>query len=170
MVGRLMFRINMRKKIQLLLSQTSLILATFLLFVNFLVVMYGVMMRYVAHGAPMWTDELARYTMIGTAFLAAGVVWHTGEHMRVSLAERFLPQGMSRWVVFYQWLIALLISGIGTWLSIRYTSSVFLFQAQGLGVSRTIPMSTMPIGFALLTFTILVRGPIPLRQATGEAS
>ena len=158
----------MKSKLLAGVTHLSLTLAAIIMVINVSVVMYGVTTRYLVGGAPIWTDELARYTMIATAMLAAGGVWTLGEHMRVSLAERFLPAHQARWVILYQWLLALVLAAGGTWVSYRYALSVSMFRAQGLGISRTIPLLSMPIGFALFTLVLLLRGPQPLPRQTGE--
>lgn len=149
------------------IANLSIIAATLILASNVCVVMYGVITRYLIGGAPIWTDELARYTMIATAMFAMAGVWIRGEHMRVSLAERFLPAHLARLVILYQWLLALVLAALGAWLGWRYAQSVAMFRSQGLGISRSIPILSMPIGFALLTLTILLRGPKALPQQNG---
>lgn len=156
------------EKLRKYLATTSIILASLLLVVNVCVVMYGVIARYVAGGAPIWTDELARFSMIATAMLGAGGVWLLGEHMRVSLAERFLSPDKAVWVVRYQWLLTLCLAAFGTWMTWRYAWSVSMFRSQGLGVSRTIPLLSMPAGFALFTLSVLLYGPKPLPRQVGE--
>ncbi|MDO5091789.1 MAG: TRAP transporter small permease [Cardiobacteriaceae bacterium] len=151
-----------------LVTTVSIAVAALLLVVNVGVVMYGVVTRYVVGGAPIWTDELARYTMIAAAMLAMGGVWLLGEHMRVSLAERFLPARLARVVVFYQWLLTLAIAVFGCWLTWCYAWSVSMFRSQGLGISRSIPMLAMPVGFAFFAVAVLLRGPRALPQQTGE--
>ena len=155
------------KKILELISCISIRSATLLLVLNVCVVMYGVITRYIVGGAPIWTDELARYTMIATAMFAMAGVWVQGEHMRVSLAERFLPAHLARMVILYQWLLALILSVAGAWLSWHYAQSVSMFRSQGLGISRSILMLSMPAGFALLAVAVLLRGPKALPQQTG---
>lgn len=150
------------------LSALSLQVGAGLLLINVVVVMYGVITRYLIGGAPIWTDELSRYSIIATAMLAAAGVWHNGEHMRVALAERFLPELAVRLVVWYQWILALCMAVCGVFLTARYAISVSMFTSQGLGISRTIPLMSMPIGFALLGLTILLRGPHPLPLQHGE--
>lgn len=150
------------------IANLSIIAATLILAGNVCVVMYGVITRYLIGGAPIWTDELARYTMIATAMFAMAGVWIRGEHMRVSLAERFLPAHLARLVILYQWLLALVLAALGAWLGWRYAQSVAMFRSQGLGISRSIPILSMPIGFALLTLTILLRGPKALPQQNGD--
>lgn len=150
------------------ISRISVWLGASLLIVNFLVVMYGVITRYWLGGAPIWTDELARFTLVAAAMLAGAGVWASGEHMRVSLAERFLPTHWARWVILYQWGLCLFLCLAGLWISARYAFSVSLFRSQGLGISRTIPMLSMPAGFFLLSLMLIVRGPRPLPQQQGD--
>jgi TRAP-type C4-dicarboxylate transport system permease small subunit len=142
--------------------------ATLMLLLNVVVVMYGISTRYLFGGAPIWTDELARYAMIATAMLGMSGVWLRGEHMRVSLAERFLSPRKARLIVLYQWLLGVIIALIGAWFCVRYALSVSMFRSQALGISRSIPIFSMPIGFALLALGLLLRGPKPIPQQIGD--
>lgn len=158
----------MWKALSAKLCSLSLQIGAFLLLINVVVVMYGVVTRYVIGGAPIWTDELSRYSIIATAMLAAAGVWHCGGHMRVALAERFLPKKMAQMAICYQWLLSLCIAACGVYLTARYALSVSMFTSQGLGISRTVPLLSMPIGFALLALTLLLRGPRPIPQQLGD--
>ncbi|WP_432785534.1 hypothetical protein AAEX37_02340 [Oligella sp. MSHR50489EDL] len=147
----------------------SIGIATLMAILNVTVVLYGVAMRYLFGGAPIWTDELARYAMIATAMLGMSGVWLRGEHMRISLAERFLPASKARLVVHYQWFLGVLIALFGAWFCLRYALSVSMFRSQALGISRMIPMLSMPIGFALLALALLLRGPKPIPRQLGDS-
>ncbi len=74
----------------------SLTVAAALLLTNLGAILYGVFMRYFVGGAPIWTDELSRFLIIGTVMIAAGAVWIEGSHMRVALIERLLPRPLAR--------------------------------------------------------------------------
>lgn len=148
----------------------SLWLASALLLASVLAILYGVSMRYVMGGAPIWMDELARFLIIATVMLALGAVWVEGAHMRVAIIERLLPAGLTRVVVFYQWLLTLVLAVGATWFSLRYAQSTTMFTTMGLGISRSIPLMALPIGFALLTWHALWYGPVPLKTEFGEAS
>ena len=145
-----------------LVQRLSLWLASAMLAIDLLAILYGVFTRYVAGGAPIWTDELARYLIIGAVMLAMGTVWIEGGHMRVALIERRLPRALGRLLSWYQWLLTLAIAFVGAWISYRYAQSVSMFTSQGLGISRTVPVMAMPIGFALLALLALCHGPRPL--------
>lgn len=148
----------------------SIIVAATLLFTNLAIILYGVFMRYFVGGAPIWTDELSRFLIIGTVMIAAGVVWVEGGHMRVALVERLLPTPLVRLLNFYQWLLTLSIAIGGAWVSYRYALSVGMFTTSGLGISRTIPMMSVPIGFALLAWHVLWHGPAPLPVLTDQGA
>lgn len=146
----------------------SIIVASILLFTNLAIILYGVFMRYFVGGAPIWTDELSRFLIIGTVMVAAGAVWVEGSHMRVALIERLLPTPLVRVLNLYQWLLTLGIAVGGAWVSYRYALSVGMFTTSGLGISRTIPLMSVPIGFALLAWHVLWHGPAPLPVLTDQ--
>lgn len=145
-----------------LTRRVALTLASSLLLVDLLAMLYGVFMRYLAGGAPIWTDELARFLIIGSVLLAVGAVWIEGGHMRVALIERLLAPRLCRLLNLYQWLLTLGLAVGGAILSYRYAQSVSMFTSQGLGISRTVPVMSLPIGFALLAWQALWHGPAPL--------
>ncbi|QEW07920.1 TRAP transporter small permease [Nitrincola iocasae] len=138
---------------------TTLMLASALLLTNILVILYAVMLRYLVGGAPIWTDEAARFLVIGCTFLAAGAVWVEGGHMRIALLETSLPTRLSQALVLYQWLLTLTLAVVAAVFSYRYAQSVGMFQTPGLGISRTWPLLSMPIGFGLLALQVLLHGP-----------
>lgn len=141
----------------------TLSLAGLALGINVGAILYGVLMRYAAGGAPIWTDELSRYLIITTVMLAAGAVWVEGGHMRVGLLERLLPTPLARLLNVYQWLLTLVIAVGGAWVSYRYALSVGIFKTSGLGVSRSLPLQALTVGFALLAWHVLLYGPAPLK-------
>ena len=160
---------SLRHRVLAISRPLSLIAAASLLLINLSAILFGVFMRYFAGGAPIWTDELSRFLIIGTVMLAAGAVWVEGGHMRVALIERLLPPFLSRLLNIYQWLLTLCLALGGAWFSYRYANSVSMFTTSGLGISRTVPLMALPIGFALLAWHVLWYGPAPLPVATEES-
>ncbi|MGP9807768.1 TRAP transporter small permease [Halomonas sp. AOP12-C2-37] len=155
---------SLRHRLLAISRPATLTLAGALLSVNVFAILYGVVMRYVVGGAPIWTDELSRFLIIATVMLAAGAVWSEGGHMRVGLLERLLPAPVARLLHVYQWLLTLLIALGGAVISYRYALSVSMFTSSGLGISRSIPLLSLPLGFALLAWHALLYGPAPLKN------
>ena len=161
---------SLRSRVLAVSRPVSLTLAGTLLLIDLTVILYGVFMRYLAGGAPIWTDELARFLIIGSVMLAAGAVWVEGGHMRVALIERLLPRPLSRLLNLYQWLLTLALAVAGTLVSYRYAQSVGMFTTSGLGISRSVPLMSLPLGFALLAWHALWYGPAPLRTVEEDAA
>lgn len=147
-----------------LLGRVTTGLGGLALLITLVDILYGVITRYVVGQAPIWSDELARYCLIASALLIAGNVWVRGEHMRVALLERRLGATARRVLLAYQWLLTLALALAMAWWSWHYALSVGYFTSQGLGISRTIPMMAMPLGFGLLALQVLIHGPRPLPQ------
>lgn len=141
------------------IKTTTLMLASALLLSNILVILYAVMLRYLVGGAPIWTDEATRFLVIGCTLLAAGAVWVEGGHMRIALLETQLPTRLSQILVLYQWLLTLTLTVVAAVFSYRYAQSVGMFRTPGLGISRTWPLLSMPIGFGLMAVQVLLHGP-----------
>ena len=64
-----------------------------------LILLAGVISRYVFHNPLVWSDELASILFLWLAMLGAVVAFRRGEHMRMStLVARARP----RWRVFFE--------------------------------------------------------------------
>lgn len=133
-----------------------------------LFILYGVGSRYFLGSSPIWFDELARYVIIGAAMIGIGAVWVNGAHMRVSVLETHVPEGLRKVIILYQWLLTLALAGAMTWFSYKYVGQVGFFTTPGLQVSRSLPVALLPIGFGLLFLLALMNGPKALPQATVE--
>ncbi|ONF42286.1 hypothetical protein BTO32_16530 [Marinobacter lutaoensis] len=142
------------------LSQGLLVLASAMLVVNLLVLLYGVSARYLFNFSPIWMDEGARYLVIGSVMLCAGTVYLDDEHMRVAIMQRFFKGRWGLLVSFYHWLVVLLLSAFITWISARYALSISRFMTPGLGISKSIPLFSLPMGFGALCLLTLLRGPV----------
>ncbi len=134
-------------------------LATLLLLLDLVLLIYGVFARYLLGSSPIWMDELARYLIIGAVMLALGAVWMEGGHMRVNLLEQRLPPRLAQALRLYQWLLALAFFAFAAWVSTRYALNAGRFRSLGLGISRTWPLLSLPLGFGLLTLMLLLQGP-----------
>ncbi|MFP3976465.1 TRAP transporter small permease [uncultured Marinobacter sp.] len=154
---------KLRYRLLAISCPSTLTLAGALLSLNVAAILFGVFARYIAGGAPIWTDELSRFLIIGTVMLGAGAVWAEGGHMRVGLLEKLLPAPIARVLVVYQWLLTLFVALGAAWASYRYALSVNMFTTSGLGISRTIPLMSLPLGFLLLAWHVLLYGPAPLK-------
>jgi TRAP-type C4-dicarboxylate transport system permease small subunit len=63
-----------------------------------LTVFYQFFTRYVLNDSASWTEEIARYLLIGTVFVGASIGVARNNHIQVDLLYRWMPTGLGRWM------------------------------------------------------------------------
>jgi TRAP-type C4-dicarboxylate transport system permease small subunit len=58
-------------------------------------VFYQFFTRYVLNNSASWTEEIARYLLIGMVFVGAGIAVVKNNHIQVDLLYRYLPRSVS---------------------------------------------------------------------------
>lgn len=53
--------------------------------------------RYFLNNSASWTEEIARYLLIGTVFVGASIGVAKNNHIQVDLLYRYLPAGLALW-------------------------------------------------------------------------
>ncbi len=91
-----------------------------------LVIFYQFLTRYVMNDSASWTEEIARYLLIGVAFVGAAMNVRKNNHIHVDFLYRFLPRWAGRplsmavdvariaFFAYCVWLTWLLIGKIGS--------------------------------------------------------
>ncbi|WP_114785660.1 TRAP transporter small permease subunit [Vibrio tetraodonis] len=126
------------------------------LFFNIVILIVGVFSRHVFNSSPIWVDEAMRYILIGSVMLMSGVLINTNEHMRISILDKFTKSNLSFTISLYRHLMTIFVSIFIMYSSFRYATSITSFNTIGLGVSKSIPLYLLPIGFFLsLCFLLL---------------
>ncbi|MEM5528975.1 TRAP transporter small permease [Gammaproteobacteria bacterium AS21] len=160
----------MRKTLIDQFCKLLLAVATLSFIINVSVLIYGIFSRYFIGHSPIWMDELSRYLVIGMVLLVIAPAWLHNKHMRVDFIDAMLPTPALNLLKFYIWILTVAISGYIAWYSYQYALSVSRFTTIGLGISKTIPIMALPVGFACLFFVALLSGPNLKRNTTTTAS
>jgi TRAP-type C4-dicarboxylate transport system permease small subunit len=61
-------------------------------------VLYQFVTRYVMNDSAAWTEEVARYMLIGVVFIGAAIGVHKNNHIQVDFFYRHMPAAMGRWL------------------------------------------------------------------------
>ena len=73
-------------------------LAVALFWVLGLIVFYQFFTRYALNDSAAWTEEIARYFLIGTVFIGAAMGVRKNNHIQVDFFYRVLPHRLMRWM------------------------------------------------------------------------
>jgi TRAP-type C4-dicarboxylate transport system permease small subunit len=90
--------------------------------------------RYVLNDSASWTEEIARYLLVGTVFVGAGIGVAKNNHIQVDLLYRYLPAGLSR--------------GLSTavdLMRLAFFAAMSVFTAQMMGKLQGMQMSVVDL-------------------------
>lgn len=141
---------DLSKKISNFIKHLSLWLAGVFLFINVLDILVSVFFRYFLKSSLVWTEEVARYTLIYAVMLSAPAALSYGEHVNITVIVDRLPGPVARLV---KWIKNILVIGIlvlMTYLGVKYTGGAWRFKTLALGIPKAIPLMSIPIGMGLL--------------------
>jgi tripartite ATP-independent transporter DctM subunit len=131
--------------------------AAVLVTAEIIVLLTGVIARYVLHSALTWTDELASLLFLWLAMLGAVIASQRGEHMRLTAVQAALPP---RWQTRADALAAaaialfLLIVVPSAW---DYAADEWFIETPALGLHNTLRAAAIPAGGILMAITALAR-------------
>lgn len=155
------------------LAQITGAISATLLFAMFGVVILGVVFRYVIQSPLQWTEELSRFLMLWTGFMALNVAMFHRQHLAIDTLVAQLPERVSRIlgyicdILIAYFLVVLIDKGYSmTTRTMMQASSMnfsmfWIYMAVPLGALLTLIQHLLQIGCKLIEPS--VRSP-----ATGE--
>lgn len=130
--------------------------------------------RYVIPGLRLdWTFEVTIFTAIWATFLAGARMAGTGEHVRVDVLVRLLPPAGQMWLS-----VLAGVFGIATALFLVWSGWIVVVEAQRWNERTTSTLQlplwiyylSLPVGFGLLAFHLVVRTAGVLRGTVVDAT
>ncbi|MFZ5816615.1 MAG: TRAP transporter small permease [Bacillota bacterium] len=119
-----------------------------LLGVMFLLVFTNVVTRYLFGFSMNWAEEAARYLMIGTAFLGAGLAMREGKHVAIEIVQSWLPRPVQRALRALVGLIILAFMSVLMVLGYQYTQFGMGQETAALQIPAGAVYLVIPIGAA----------------------
>ena len=122
-----------------------------------LILLAGVISRYLFHNPLVWSDELASILFLWLAMLGAVVAFRRGEHMRMSTLVASAPP---RWRTFFEaFAVAVAIAFLALILhsSIEYAVDEAAVVTPAMEIPNIWRASAIPIGCALMLIFALLR-------------
>lgn len=133
-----------------LLEKFSLGLAGLIFMVTVSNVIFSVFTRYLFRTSYIWTDELARYTLIYFVMIASNAALKNGDHMTIDIAHKFFPDLLN---TIFKWLRRAICITVYFFLTVKgfeIAWSAWNTTTLGLNIPRAIPLLSIPIGMSLM--------------------
>ena len=135
-------------------------LALLFFFALGLTVFYQFITRYVFNDSAAWTEEVARYLLIGTVFTGAVMGVAKNNHIQVDFFYRFMPPGLSRSLSLCTDVLRigfLASASVLTWMLMQKMGS---YQMTVVNLPMNLVYGVVLLAFVMMT----VRAVMVLRQ------
>jgi TRAP-type C4-dicarboxylate transport system permease small subunit len=119
-----------------------------------LIVIYGVVLRYVFNNAPPYVEQAALLLVISVAMFGAAAGVHDAGHIGLDSVAKLLPLPAQRWVSVIVHLLVLLFAVVLLWGSVQMGLSTRHDTIPTLGISeayRYLPMVISGVLIALFS-------------------
>jgi len=117
-----------------------------------LVIFYQFFTRYALNDSASWTEEIARYLLIGTAFVGAAVNVRKNNHIQVDFLYRLVPPGVTRPLSTLVDAIRILFFGYCVWLTIALIQKIGSSRMAIVDWPIGILYGVVALGFVLMTW------------------
>jgi TRAP-type transport system small permease protein len=107
--------------------------------------------RYVLNDSASWTEEIARYLLIGTVFVGAAIGVAKNNHIQVDLLYRYLPAGLSRWMSRAVDVVRMAFFAAMTVLTVMMMRKMGNYQMTIIDLPMNIVYGVCLFGFAAMT-------------------
>jgi TRAP-type transport system small permease protein len=114
-------------------------------------VFYQFFTRYVLNNSAAWTEEIARYLLIGTVFVGASIGVAKNNHIQVDLLYRYLPARPCRWMANAVDVIRIAFYAAMTVFTVQMMLKMGNYQMTIIDLPMNIVYGVCLFGFAAMT-------------------
>jgi len=135
--------------------RVSEVLATALLALTLLTVLYAILARYLPIGRAGWTGEVARYLMIWFVYFSVPIAYRRGQHVGLTAVRDRLPV-TARNIVELVVHSGVLFAGVFlTWQGLIYLPKLMRQRSASLGIPMAYPYAAVLVGAILLVVQVV---------------
>jgi TRAP-type C4-dicarboxylate transport system permease small subunit len=144
------------KRLAETLHRIPIIIGTALMLCICIVVSANVVARYVFNYGLIWSDEIARFSLIWITFLGTAVLVRQGQHIAIDVFESKMSAGMKRFSYYLTQIIVMAVAIILIWQGTIQVGRQFGQISPGIQVRVGLVYTVIPLtGYYLLAYSII---------------
>jgi tripartite ATP-independent transporter DctM subunit len=132
-------------------------IAAALLLLEILILLAGVIWRYLLHHPLVWSDELASILFLWLSMLGAVIALHRGEHMRMTGLVPYVSPKLWEFLEAFAVMAPLALLLLILYPAFDYAGDELPIVTPALEISNTWRAAALPAGIALMAFTAAIR-------------
>jgi len=114
-------------------------------------VFYQFFTRYVLNNSASWTEEIARYLLIGTVFVGAAIGVAKNNHIQVDLLYRYLPAAVGRAMALLVDVLRIMFLGTMVVLTAQMMQKMENYKMTIIDLPMNLLYGVCLFGFAMMT-------------------
>jgi len=114
-------------------------------------VFYQFFTRYVLNNSASWTEEIARYLLIGTVFVGAAIGVAKNNHIQVDLLYRYLPAAVGRAMALLVDVLRIAFLGTMVVLTAQMMQKMENYKMTIIDLPMNLLYGVCLFGFAMMT-------------------
>jgi TRAP-type C4-dicarboxylate transport system permease small subunit len=107
--------------------------------------------RYALNNSASWTEEIARYLLIGVVFVGASIGVAKNNHIQVDLLYRYLPAFVARAMAVAVDLLRVVFFGAMTWFTLQMMQKMDSYKMTIIDLPMNIVYGVVLFGLAAMT-------------------
>lgn len=121
------------------------------------ILLAGVISRYILHSPIGWTDELASVLFLWIGMLGSAIAFYRSEHMRLTFVLDRMTPGARALAECFGLVVALTFLLLLIVPSFRFTLHEHIITTPALGLPNSLRVASVPVGFMLMILIALSR-------------
>ena len=118
-------------------------------------VFYQFFTRYVLNNSASWTEEIARYLLIGTVFVGAAIGVAKNNHIQVDLLYRYLPRAVGRAMALVVDVLRIAFFGAMSVLTVQMMQKMESYKMTIIDLPMNLLYGVCLFGFVMMTLRSL---------------
>lgn len=119
-------------------------------------ILMGVFFRYFLHSSVIWTEEVARFSLVWLVMLGACAAFLHGDHMAIDFIINRMNPSVQKVVALGRLIVSFLVLALMIFLGLNNAINMWNMQTMALNIPKTIPLLSLPAGFLLLLAAIVL--------------
>ncbi len=115
-------------------------------------IFYQFFTRYALNDSASWTEEIARYLLIATAFVGGAINVRKNNHIHVDFFYRILPSWFSRPMSVFVDVVRIAFFAYCVWLTIALIDKIGMSRMAIIDWPIGVVYAFVGVGFALMTW------------------
>ena len=129
----------------------------FLLLINISDIVLGVVARYFTNAALIWTEEVARISLVWLVLIGAASAFVNGDHMSIDFLAVRLHKALKALARGVALGVQLTVLGVLIFFGSQNVMGMWNMKTMALGLPKAIPLMAVPIGMSMLLMVILAK-------------